>query len=756
MKNPVLLAALVLSARVSAVSINLMTIAEPHCTYMDGYLSVYASGGIPPYSYLWNTGDTVPDLFNLGAGTYTVTVTDGMGQTDTETYVLNPTTYEAWAFPQAGCPNSQFGPPFRMFCQGHRYQVGVDPVSTDPGYMVGLLWDWGPWGFDTLVGITGFDLYNQPAGTQVDVPFVENSGCTGVIHLTIPNDFQVAPPQILQVDGACSGGNNGSIHLFTPQDPDGFEHYLSLDAINQDNWTGSLYGGPPGSANNEYWYENLPAGDHWLVTGPRWGWAGFGMDAFDWLEDWFLLETEDNCKDSILITVPDLGFTCGTVHGKAYVDHNQNCTRNGAGEPLLPGMVLEFQPGGQFALVDPQGNYTINLPYGSYTVEQQSPYVVEHCIGAPTPFDITLQDPEVLLDLADTAITGVDVVAIMGCGPARPGFQWSLSTVIENLTAAATGAVTVTVTFDATVSYISASPPATVVGNTVTWNLPSIAAFQHRTAHLSLQVPPNVNLIGTNLLNSCTVTTANADIDLSNNASTLVQTITGAYDPNDKAVRTSSSWSNDLYYIGTDEWVDYTIRFQNTGSDTAFLVVITDTIGPGLDLGSFILGPSSHSCQVSVQGGNVLRFMFPNILLPDSNTNEPKSHGHITFRMRPTLPLLPGTVLSNNADIFFDFNPPIRTNDALVMATQGTGTAEEFYSGIALRPNPVMDELTITSPASPVRTLAIVATDGRVLLQFAGQSGLITMDVAALDPGLYVVRAELLNGRAANTTFIKQ
>ena len=737
MKNVTLVTALVLAAQASAVSINLMTLAQPHCSYADGYIGVYASGGIPPYSYLWNTGDTLQDLFGLVAGSYTVTVTDGMGQTDTETYVLTSTTYEVYASPQPGCPNSQFGPPYRMFGPGYQYQVGVQPTSTDPSYTMGQVWDWGVWGFDTLLFITGFDLYNQPAGAQLDVPFVEQSGCTGVVHMTVPNDFQVPAPQVLQVDGACSGGSDGSIHLFSPMGTDGYSHYLSLDEINQDNWTTAIWGNLPGQIANEYWYKDLPAGDHWLVTGPRWGFSGFGSDA-SWLESWFMLESDPNCKDSILITVPDLGFTCGTVHGKAYVDANQNCVRNGGSEPLLPGMVLEFQPGGQFAMVDPQGNYSINLPYGSYTVEQQSTYVVEHCIGAPTPFDITLQDPDVLLDLADTAITGVDVAAIMGCGPARPGFQWSLSTAVENLTAAATGAVTVSVTFDATVSFVSASPAATVNGNTVTWNLPSIAAFQQRSAHLVLQVPPNVNLIGTNLLNSCTVTTANTDVDMSNNASTLVQTITGAYDPNDKAVRTSSQWSDNLYYIGTDEWLDYTIRFQNTGNDTAFLVVITDTIQPGLDLGTFVLGPMSHSGQVSIQGGNVLRFMFPNILLPDSNTNEPASHGFVTFRLKPTLPLLHGTVLSNNADIFFDFNPPIRTNDAVVTAEFSTGVPGDDREGVEAWPNPASDMVTVRAPW-PIARIDLQASDGRVLQSVTGRSAMEQVRTDELPAGVYVL-----------------
>ncbi|MBK9762602.1 MAG: DUF11 domain-containing protein [Flavobacteriales bacterium] len=102
-------------------------------------------------------------------------------------------------------------------------------------------------------------------------------------------------------------------------------------------------------------------------------------------------------------------------------------------------------------------------------------------------------------------------------------------------------------------------------------------AFQQRTINVRFQVPPDVGLLGTELIATATVSSANTDVDLGNNSASVTRIVTGAYDPNDK-LATTSSGSSSSWTLEEDEWVDYTIRFQNTGTDTAFNVVITDTL----------------------------------------------------------------------------------------------------------------------------------------------------------------------------------
>ena len=173
---------------------------------------------------------------------------------------------------------------------------------------------------------------------------------------------------------------------------------------------------------------------------------------------------------------------------------------------------------------------------------------------------------------------------------------------------------------------------------------------------LRFQVPPDVGLLGTDLLSTATVSTSNTEADLSNNTYLLQRTITGAYDPNDK-LATTSSGNTDVWQLNEDEWIDYTIRFQNTGTDTAFNVVITDTLPANLDPGSIVMGASSHTFTWELRDAGTLKFYFPNILLPDSNINEPRSHGFVGFRIRPRLPLLPGDEIDQHRQHLLRLQP---------------------------------------------------------------------------------------------------
>ncbi len=133
-----------------------------------------------------------------------------------------------------------------------------------------------------------------------------------------------------------------------------------------------------------------------------------------------------------------------------------------------------------------------------------------------------------------------------------------------------------------------------------------------------------------------------------------------AYDPNDKRGLPRGIYEEHFVELNTD--IEYQIRFQNTGTDTAFNVVLLDTLSAYLDWGSIQVGASSHAYEFDRISDNVLRIQFRNILLPDSTTNEVASHGFINFRVSQHHDIPLGSVIENSAAIYFDYNEAIITN----------------------------------------------------------------------------------------------
>lgn len=151
--------------------------------------------------------------------------------------------------------------------------------------------------------------------------------------------------------------------------------------------------------------------------------------------------------------------------------------------------------------------------------------------------------------------------------------------------------------------------------------------------------------------------------DATPSVSTLCRPIVGSYDPNDKQGFPTGYKAE--HFIRQNQDLDYVIRFQNTGTDTAFLVVIRDTLSDVLDIASIEFGGSSHAYEADIYGKNIVKFTFKNINLPDSFRNVAASQGFVKFRIKQKKDLAIGTKINNKAGIYFDFNDPIITNTML-------------------------------------------------------------------------------------------
>ena len=133
----------------------------------------------------------------------------------------------------------------------------------------------------------------------------------------------------------------------------------------------------------------------------------------------------------------------------------------------------------------------------------------------------------------------------------------------------------------------------------------------------------------------------------------------GSFDPNDKQAFVDGVSNIDVLSDG--ETLEYLVRFQNTGTDTAFTVRVEDRLVSAFDPSTLEIVSASHDYRYEIDRRNLI-VTFDNILLPDSTTNEEASNGFIKFKVDIIEEYKKGDVFNNKADIFFDFNDPVRTN----------------------------------------------------------------------------------------------
>lgn len=221
---------------------------------------------------------------------------------------------------------------------------------------------------------------------------------------------------------------------------------------------------------------------------------------------------------------------------------------------------------------------------------------------------------------------------------------------------------TMTVELDEDYTYVSSDPiPSSIQGNSIIWAFDSLGYFEVGNIHLVIDLP-TVDLMGTELITTATVNTIWNGSPSGEFPTTFATVLACPYDPNDKQVEPAGYGQFGALAMDT-EHLDYTIRFQNTGTAQAFNVMLRDALPDQVDLAQLmILGYSHQPSHVALEPGHELVVKFDNIMLPPSYINEENSQGFIKFR----LPLQPGlphlTQFQNTAEIFFDVNPPIITN----------------------------------------------------------------------------------------------
>ncbi len=307
-------------------------------------------------------------------------------------------------------------------------------------------------------------------------------------------------------------------------------------------------------------------------------------------------------------------------------------------------------------------------------------------------------------------------------GRIRPGFNGEYYLSYQNL-GGITMNGTVTFTYDnSKVAYnYSSVPHSSTTSNTVNYNFTGLTPGETRNiiVYITAAKPPVLN-VGDTLCVSAKIEPIAGDNNPTDNTSLACGPVRGSFDPNDKAVLPAGRGV--AGEVLGNQLLTYTIRFQNTGTDTAFNITLLDTLSQNVDANTLtIIASSTPNYEYSYNGSNRLLTMnFNNILLVDSFANEPLSHGFITYTIMPKEGLPLGTTITNKADIYFDFNEPVATNRTL-NTTSLLLSVNSHIAGIyaVVMPNPMDDMATLSWDNATNSTTDVIITDvqGKIVRQ---------------------------------------
>lgn len=360
------------------------------------------------------------------------------------------------------------------------------------------------------------------------------------------------------------------------------------------------------------------------------------------------------------------------------------------------------------------------------------------------------------IDTADFCIEPIGVVndlniALYPLDEARPGFNATYQLVYKNIG-------TTTLTGEATLQYdntkmqflnAGTNTPSSQTVNALNFAFTTLAPFESRTVLVKFNIlPPPTTNINETIVFTATVTPADNDFTPNDNTSILYQSVIGSYDPND----ITCLEGDQVLLANADQYLHYIIRFQNTGTASAINIRVEQELDPKLDWTTFQLEGMSHNGRTTITDETLVTFMFNNIRLPHSAANEPASHGYIMCKIKPKAStIVLGDAVSETANIYFDFNPPIITNTATTTYVNTLGTTAFETNKFVISPNPTKEQLKVTGTDTILQLQVYTILGTKVL----DERNTDLINVSSLEMGVYLLTITTSNG-ISTQKFIKQ
>ncbi len=523
-----------------------------------------------------------------------------------------------------------------------------------------------------------------------------------------------------------------------------------------DNWivildsSGQILSQNTFGGNNEEWYLNaIIATDQYIIVGS----CSISDSSFD--------KTED-CKGDHDYWIVKLKWNSNVINGHLFGDFNMDQLRDSS-EPNIQQQKIVLQNSNRVTFSNNLGEYWLQVSdTGLYTFSPNQITGYNHI-----PFNSQSFFPDYFLvdSLNDFAFQPLGSfedlkLSITPVSHFRPGFNARYNLVFTNVGSVSQTPELFFSVFPGT-TFISASvTPQAVFQDSVIWNLPLLSPFQSGSIEVVINISPTTPL-GSILNSYAQIRPVMNDQSPSDNNATWEVTITSSMDPNDILVDQDTLFST---VFPNPPYLEYLIRFQNTGTDTAFTVKILNPIDTfKLDLNTLEFVAASHPMDMRfIYHERNMEFLFNNILLPDSNVNEPASHGFVRYRIKPKSNLQSGDTIKNFAAIYFDFNEPVITNTAETKIVTPTGiNFIEKNTEIKLYPNPATNELfvEIVGPAGKSFSIDLFNLYGqKTRALYHDRIGNTVwkgkFDLTGLNAGLYLLQYNV-DGVTKSVKFVK-
>jgi hypothetical protein len=426
------------------------------------------------------------------------------------------------------------------------------------------------------------------------------------------------------------------------------------------------------------------------------------------------------------------------VSGLVFIDDNENGVRDNNEETT--NIPLIQYGSNYYQSIDTVGNFSNYLLSGTYTI---GTVLTKYWKQTKPDTTIIFANAFESVDDLNFGVKPIgnvqDLEVYVTSTAIRPGFDMSYSVIYRNVgTIPMSGSLELII--DDTLTYLSSTPMGIYTEPTITWNYSNLKVGETRIAVVRCNMPVALDLLGTDLVANAVIQPVTTDTTPTNNVFNYAQEITGSYDPNDKQV--TPSGAVDTNFINDGRFL-YHIRFQNTGNDTAFTVRVADTLNNHLDISTLQMIGASHDYVFDLENKAIL-WTFNNILLPDNTTNEPESHGFITYSIRPKETTQLDDTIANTAHIYFDFNPPIITNttiSAVEILTQTHQVTVQQLEKINVFPNPTDGWLTCevdNFQSNETYFFKLFDMQGRLMAQYPMTSDRQTIDLPELPFGMYI------------------